>query len=164
MYNNNDSSNLTIANAINIDVINDNNELNDSKVSRSNGNEIIICPIRTINGGLDIKFDNDPFNITLHGIMSPDDYTNAMNIINNELLQCRSTNVDVALLMMGPILVPLIPYAIRQIQFKKLRRRIMKRCVLEFNQQNSDLYMRYDTKPKMLTIMTRKQADKLRRR
>jgi len=164
MYNNNDNSKLTVANAINIDVINDNNEVNDNKVSRSNGNEIIICPIRTINGGIDIKFDNDPINVTLYGIITPDDYTNAMNIINNELLQCRSTNVDVALLMMGPIIVPLIPYAIRQMQFKKLRRRIMKRCVLDFNQRNSDLYMRYDTKPKMLSIMTRKQADKLRRR
>ena len=61
MYNNNDNSKLTVANAINIDVINinDNNEVNDNKVSRSKDNEIIICPIRTINGGLDIKFDND---------------------------------------------------------------------------------------------------------
>lgn len=158
MYNNND-----IPNAINIDVVND-NQVNDNKVSRS-GNEIIICPIRTINGGLDIKFDNDPYNVTLYGILSPDDYTNAMNIINNELLQCRSSNVDAALLMMGPLLIPLIPYAIRQRQSKTLRKRIMKRCVLNFNQQNPDLYMRWDTKPqKMLSIMTRKRADSLRRR
>jgi hypothetical protein len=157
--------------------------------------QCIVCEKREISLGLDIKFEDDPFNVKLHGIkiisinylslsntiyqkqyiyyvtiylkgiMHPSDYTSEMNKINEALKECRSTNVDFALLSMGATMLPLIPFAIRLKKHKKQRKKIMARCVNEFNKEHSDLFMRWQTRPeKKLVIMTIVESMKLLKR
>lgn len=117
--------------------------------------------MRSINGGLDIKFVDDAFSVKLQGILPADEYTSAIRTINNALLECRSTNVDWALLAAGPAMLPLIPWFYRSKQYKIRRRKIMQRCVAEFNNTNtSTLVMRWETKPKRLTIWPRDEAER----
>ena len=97
----------------------------------------------------------------MNGIMNAEEFSQAMMRINDALQHCRSTTVDHALLGMGPALLPLIPWAIRNKQHKKQRRQIMSRCVGDFNRSHSDLFMRWETKPeKKLIIMRRDQAER----
>lgn len=127
----------------------------------SRGPQYIIVDVRYINMGADIKFNDDPFSTQLHGIMTADEFRRAIGSINNALYPCRATTLDHALLMMGPAMLPLIPWAIRSKKHKKQRKNIIKTAVSQFNSQNPHLSMRWDTKPlKMLTIWRRKDFER----
>jgi len=102
----------------------------------------IIVPQRIINI-VDIKFDEDPYNVTLYGILSADEYKREIRDVNNALQSCRSTFLDHALMFSGPALLPLIPWAIRSKQRKKERRETMEGCIDEFNRRHPDLTMRW---------------------
>ena len=115
---------------------------------------------RFINFGQDLKFEDDPFNVTLHGLMKSEEYRIAITKINDELKECRATSLDHTLLAMGPLMLPLIPWAIRNKMNKKKRKKIMESCMMEFNKEYPHLYMRWETRPeKKLIIMTRGAAD-----
>jgi len=115
--------------------------------------------MHTVNLGVDIKFEDDPFNTTLYGIMSGEDYGTSIKKINYALLECRATKIDHALLLMGPMMLPLIPWSMRNKEKKKLRRKIMTQCVEEFNRDYPHLMMRWEKRPvKRLTIMKLKDA------
>lgn len=121
----------------------------------------LFVPHRVINMGMDIKFEDDAYNVRLNGLMSGEDYSQTVKFINEALLKCRATTVDHALLGMGPMLLPLIPWAIRQKQHKKQRRQIIERCVNDFNSSHPELFMRWQTRPeKQLIIMRRDAADR----
>lgn len=112
-----------------------------------------------VNFGVDIKFEEDPFNVTLYGIMSGEDYATSVKKINYALLECRANKIDHALLLMGPMMLPLIPWSMRNKEKKKLRKKIMTQCVEEFNKEHPDLMMRWEKRPvKRLTIMKLKDA------
>lgn len=118
--------------------------------------------MRIINMGSDIKFEDDPFNIRLYGIMDPFDYSNSIKKINDELEKCRANSIDHALLTAGPTIIPLIPWAIRQKIRKSKRREIIAKGVDNFNKEHPQLFMRWQTRPeKKLTIMTKSSAIKL---
>lgn len=120
----------------------------------------IICEARYINGGMDIKFEADPFNTTLHGILGADEYSAAMDDLNDRMRQCRSSYVDKSLLIAGPLLFPLIPFALRKKAKSKLRRRIITRFVNDFNRQYTGLLMRWQSRPfKQLAIFSRAEAE-----
>jgi hypothetical protein len=122
----------------------------------------IIVPLRIINFGSDIKFEEDPFNVTLHEIMDPFDYSNSIRKINEELEKCRASAVDHALLSAGPAMIPLIPWVIRHKMRKNSRRKILAQCIETFNKEHSQLFMRWQVRPqKELTIMTKSAALKL---
>jgi hypothetical protein len=115
---------------------------------------------RFINFGQDLKFEDDPFNVTLHGLLKSEEYRIAISKINDDLKECRATNVDHALLAMGPFMLPLIPWAIRNKKNKIRRKKIMENCVNDFNKEHPHLFMRWETRPeKKLVIMTRGAAD-----
>lgn len=123
---------------------------------------VIIVPIRIINFGSDIKFVEDPFNVTLHEMMDPFDYSTSIRKINEELEKCRANAVDHALLSAGPAIIPLIPWVIRDKMRKNLRRKIIAQCIETFNKEHPQLYMRWQIHPqKELTIMTKSAALKL---
>ena len=113
---------------------------------------------------MDLKFDSDPFNVTLHGIMSPDEYLSAITGANFALHSCRATAFDHALLYGGTAILPLIPWALRNASRKKERKRIMQKYVRQFNETNEQgLFMRWQTEPeKILTIW--KKADAMAER
>ena len=123
--------------------------------------KFIVVPQRLINFGCDIKFEEDPFQVTLGGLMMGDEYRQSICPINDALKECRSTNLDHALLMMGPAMLPLIPWALRSKQHKQMRRKIMQRCIANFNKTNTlGLTMRWQTRPvKELTIWRRDEAE-----
>lgn len=120
----------------------------------------IVVAQRHINFGQDLKFEDDPFHVSLHGLMKSEVYRIAISKINDELKDCRSTSLDHSLLMMGPLMLPLIPWAIRHKLNRKKRRKIMEGCVDDFNKEHPHLYMRWETRPeKELVIMTKQAAD-----
>jgi hypothetical protein len=122
----------------------------------------IVVGLRIINFGSDIKFEEDPFNVKLHRIMDPFEYSSSIQKINNELDKCRANSVDHALLAAGPTILPLIPWAIRQKLRKNSRRKILSQCVETFNKEHPRLFMRWQTRPeKQLTIMTKENAVKM---
>ena len=116
--------------------------------------KFIAVPQRIVNGGVDFKFEEDPMLVKLGGVMKADDYVQAICPINDALKECRATSVDYALLMMGPAMLPLIPWAYRDKQRKTKRKKIMQRSVMNFNRTNTlNLVMRWQTRPaKQLTI------------
>jgi hypothetical protein len=121
--------------------------------------EQIVCESRSINFGMDMKFEEDPFHVRLHGLMEPKDYAAAIRYINKALEGCRATTLDHGLLLMGPALLPLIPWATRNKDRKRARRIVLENCVNEFNQSHPELFMRWQTRPiKQLTIMRNKDA------
>jgi len=118
--------------------------------------EHILVWQRTINFGQDFKFDDDPFHVSLKGIMTAEDYQHSIRAINEALQDCRATTTDHALLAAGPTMLPLIAWAYRTKQRKLVRRRIMQRSVAQFNEQHPKLMMRWVTRPeKLLTIWRR---------
>jgi hypothetical protein len=121
----------------------------------------ILVPHRAVNGGIDIKFEEDAFNVRLHGIMSSEDYSRTIGCLNKELKKCRATNFDHTLLVMGPTLLPLIPWAIRNKQHKIQRRQIMTKYVNDFNRTYTELSMRWQIRPsKQLIIMRSEDAER----
>jgi len=121
----------------------------------------IIVDYRTINFGADIKFQDDPFHVSLHGLLTADEYRRAIGSINSALYACRATNLDHALLLMGPSMISLIPWALRTKKHKKQRRSIIQNCVSRFNSDNPNLVMRWETRPvKQLTIWRRADLER----
>ena len=126
---------------------------------RNTGEHILVWQ-RTINFGQDFKFDDDPFQVSLKGIMTAEDYQHSIRAINEALQDCRATTTDHALLAAGPTMLPLIAWAYRTKQRKLMRRRIMQRSVTQFNEQHPKLLMRWVTRPeKVLTIWRRDAAE-----
>jgi hypothetical protein len=123
----------------------------------------IVCidvPSRYVNGGLDIKFEEDPFNVPLHGIMTAGDYEASIRDLNERLVECRASKVDFALIGMSPLLLPLVYFALRSKKQKKLRRSIIRQFVVDFNRQYPHLVMRWSTRPmKVMMIMKRQDYD-----
>ena len=121
--------------------------------------QYIIVPQRVINI-VDIKFEEDPFLVTLHGIMTPETYKFEIERINVALHESRATLLDHALLFSGPAILPLIPWAIRSKTHKKKRRRIIEYCAIDFNSRNPSLRMIWKARPeKMLMIWLREDAE-----
>ena len=125
------------------------------------GGGCITVPQRVINFGVDFKFEEDPYHVLLNGVMSAEDYVAAICPINDALKECRATNLDHALLMAGPAMLPLIPWALRHKSQRQQRRKIMQRAVNQFNLSNTlSLVMRWQTRPsKQLTIWRKADAE-----
>ena len=100
-------------------------------------------PQRACNGGFDFKFQQDPYNVRLNDIISSQDYESSINRLNAKIKPARSKKVDTALLITGPLMVPLIPWAIRHSRQEKHRKKLLNEGIQEFNEQRPDLYMRW---------------------
>lgn len=104
----------------------------------------IIVPQRSCNGGLDFKFETDPYNVRLHDFMTSDEYTDAITVLNDMIRPSRSTKVDGVLLATGPLLVPLAVWGIRHSRQTKRRKKLLKEGIEDFNNHHANLYMRWN--------------------
>lgn len=107
----------------------------------------IIVPQRAVSGGLDSKFETDPYDVKLHGLMTNEQYTDAIEAVNATLRRSRAGAIDGVLLATGPLLVPLAIWGVRHRALTKKRKRLLKEAINEFNTQYPGLLMRWNRKP-----------------
>jgi len=107
----------------------------------------IIVPQRVIQGGLDAKFETDPYGLRLHGLLTPQQYTEAMSALNHTLHPARANGVDTALLVTGPLLVPLAVWGVRHKGQAKKRKKLLKRAIDDFHRSYPHLLMRWNRRP-----------------
>jgi hypothetical protein len=120
----------------------------------------ILVPQRSIQGGLGEKFESDPYDVELHGLMTERQYTEAIENLNLKLRPSRPTSLDGALLATGPLIVPLALWGVRHRSQVKRRKRLLKDAIHEFNMQYQELYMRWNRRPtSTLTIERRHDAN-----
>jgi hypothetical protein len=125
------------------------------------GNRIVV-PQRPIGGGMDTKFETDPYNVEIRGLLTPEQYTDAMENVNRRLRPSRSGAVDKVLLATGPLLVPLALWGVRHSNQTRRRKRLLNKAIHEFNAQYPELLMRWNRRPEsMLTIERKEQQQQL---
>mmetsp|Transcript_15109 Transcript_15109/g.37249 ORF Transcript_15109/g.37249 Transcript_15109/m.37249 type:complete len:208 (-) Transcript_15109:187-810(-) len=116
----------------------------------------IYVPQRSIQGGLGEKFETDPYDVELHGLMTEHQYTEAIENLNAKLRPSRPTSFDGALLATGPLLVPLGVWGVRHRNQVKRRKRLLKEAIHEFNMQYQELYMRWNRRPESTLTIERR--------
>jgi hypothetical protein len=104
----------------------------------------------------DIKFEEDPFNISLQGLLTKAQYAKTIREINLLLKSCRATSLDHALLVSGTGMLPLIPWAIRKKKRSKKRKALMQTAAENFNAEYPELLMRWETKPTKKLLIYRR--------
>lgn len=121
--------------------------------------EIIKVPERSINGGLEFKFESDPSNVDLCDLLTPDEYTDAITTLNDTLRPSRSKKVDTGLLITGPLILPLALWGVRHSKQVKKRKLLLVEGIDQFNDTHAALYMRYvrSGSSSYLTIERRKE-------
>jgi hypothetical protein len=105
-----------------------------------------------VNAGLDLKFEDDVdqggySTKNLYGMLSKEEYKQAISKINQEVAVARSTKLDLALLAAGPMMLPLIPFGIRNYQHKKKYKQHLMTAIDEFNFYHPKLEMKWLRKP-----------------
>jgi hypothetical protein len=125
----------------------------------SNKRERILVPHRAINGGMDVKFETDPYDVKLHGIMTAAQYTDAMRQLNDRLKPSRSKKIDTFLLATGPLMVPLALWGVRHRHLTKKRKRLMTAYIDDFNAANPTLFMRWNRRPESFLTIERRNVD-----
>ena len=94
--------------------------------------------------------------------MTPDQYTEAIENLNEKLRKSRAGKVDGVLLATAPLLflVPLAVWGVRHKAQTKKRKCLLKEGIHDFNTQYPGLLMRWNRRPKStLTIEARAQSD-----
>lgn len=131
--------------------------------SKSKYGPRIVVPQRPIQGGTDQKFDSDSYRKELYGLLTPDEYTSAIDKINMHLKKARAKKFDGLLLASGAILlVPLAIWGVRHRSQTKKRKKLLKGAIDDFHSQYPHLYMRWNRKPESkLTIERREQQNPL---
>ncbi|KAI2508052.1 hypothetical protein MHU86_6344 [Fragilaria crotonensis] len=120
--------------------------------------ERIVCPQRVINGGVDFKFETDPYNVKLYNLMPATEYTDAMTKINDTLKPSRAKKIDTVLLETGVLMVPLAIWGVRHGMQAKKRKRLLKKAIQDFNATHPALHMRWNRRPdSSLTIERRRE-------
>mmetsp|Transcript_6939 Transcript_6939/g.14745 ORF Transcript_6939/g.14745 Transcript_6939/m.14745 type:complete len:173 (+) Transcript_6939:470-988(+) len=95
----------------------------------------------------DFKFVMDPYEIKLSGLLTPEQYAEAIENLNKKLRPCRAGAIDATLLATGPLLVPLVLWGVRHRSQTKKRKRLLKEGIHEFNVQYPELLMRWNRRP-----------------
>merc|ERR1712232_716770 len=95
----------------------------------------LVVPKRAIQGGFDEKFEDDPYNMDLKGIISVHDYKSAIGKINERMKPARSKKVDGILLATSPLmaLLPLGIWGARRYSQAKKRKKLLHEAIREFN-------------------------------
>ena len=118
----------------------------------------IVVPTRPCQGGMFEKFEDDPYDVALHGIMTNDEFSAAIQAINNLIKKARPGKVDGALLAAGPLMVPLMVWGVRHSSQMKKRKKQLHIGIAEFNANNPTLYMRWNRKPKSILTIERREG------
>jgi hypothetical protein len=104
----------------------------------------------------DIKFETDPYDVELHGLMSPEQYTEAIENLNRKLKPSRSGKIDGVLLATGPLIVPLALWGVRHRNQTRRRKRLLQEAIHEFNMQYQELLMRWNRRPESYLSIERR--------
>lgn len=117
----------------------------------------LVVPKRVVQGGFDEKFEEDPYNIDLKGIITQSQYISAVKRINDRVKPARSNKFDGFLLATGVLMVPLLSlWGARRYGQAKKRKKLLAEAIYHFNAENPTLYMRWNRKPhSCLTIEKR---------
>jgi hypothetical protein len=126
---------------------------------KRHGNRIYV-PQHSIQGGLGEKFETDPYDVKLHGLMTAHQYTEAIENLNAKLRPSRPTSVDGALLAAGPLMVPLAVWGVRHRNQTKRRKKLLKEGIHEFNMQYQELYMRWNRRPESTLTIERRHSER----
>mmetsp|Transcript_3323 Transcript_3323/g.5046 ORF Transcript_3323/g.5046 Transcript_3323/m.5046 type:complete len:162 (-) Transcript_3323:162-647(-) len=108
------------------------------------GGPRIVVRDRVIQGGLDTKFEYNTRNVSLHGLLAEDEYRDIVKTLNEHLKKSRPTKLDGALLVTGPLMVPVAVWGIRHSRQRKRRRILLKEAIEEFNDNHELLWMQYN--------------------
>ena len=119
----------------------------------------IVVPQQPVQGGFDSKFESDPYDVELLGLLTPEQYTQAIDAVNHRLRPSRSSIIDGMLLATGPLMVPLMWWGIRHRNQTKRRKRLLKKAIDEFHAQHPTLLMRWNRKPQSMLTIERRQAE-----
>lgn len=104
----------------------------------------VVVPTRQVQGGLAFKFETDSYSVKLHGILTPQEYTDIIREVNEKTKPARANQLDGALLMAGPLLVPLALWGLRHSFKTKKRKRLLRKAMEEFNDLHPELLMRWN--------------------
>lgn len=111
----------------------------------------IVVPTYMVNGGLDMKFENEPREIVgLYEFVdkiSNNDFKQSIQKINAALKCSRAGTLSKVCLATGPLMLPLIPYAMLTYRNKRLRKKKLLEAIREFNFEHPTLHMRWRRKP-----------------
>ena len=146
-------------------MMNDAGNSNDSIASPSSHNGLknrarIIVPTRICQGGFDQKFEDDPYNLDLKGIISHHDYTTSIKNINEWIKPARSKKIDGFLLASSALMVlPLGIWGARRYKQTKSRKKRLKEAIEQFNETHPTLYMRWNRKPQSCLTIEFRFAD-----
>ena len=120
----------------------------------------IVVPTRVVQGGFDIKFETDSYDVKLYGILSPQQYSDIIQAINQKIKPARSNAIDKALLVTGPLLVPLAVWGARHGLQTRKRKRLLRQAIEEFNEEYPELLMRWNRgSPESKLTIERRQVD-----
>lgn len=117
----------------------------------------IVVPQRPIQGGFDMKFESDPYRLDLKGILTKEQYTDVITTINDRLRPSRSGIVDKALLITGPLIVPLALWGVRHSNQNRRRKRLLRKAIEEFNTSHPTLLMRWNRRPQSCLTIERRE-------
>jgi hypothetical protein len=121
--------------------------------------ERIIVPQRQVQGGFDFKFETDPYDVKLHGIMTHQQYTTVISAVNKRLKRARAGAIDGVLLVTGPLILPLAVWGIRHRNQTRRRKQLLKKATEEFHLQNPALLMRWIRRPHSILTIERRPVD-----
>lgn len=127
--------------------------------SKRHGTRICV-PQRAVQGGLGEKFESDPYDVELHGLMTEHQYTEAIENLNAKLKPSRPTSLDGALLVTGPLMVPLALWGARHRNQTKRRKKLLNEGIREFNMQYQELYMRWNRRPESTLTIERRHSER----
>lgn len=105
------------------------------------------------------KFEEDPYDVELRGILTADEYRAAVAGINRRIKKARPGKADGALLAAGALMVPLVIWGVRRSRQMKKRKRYLNRGIDEFNAANPTLLMRWNRKPKSILTIERREGE-----
>ena len=92
--------------------------------------------------------------------MTPEQYTEAMENLNQKMRKSRAGKIDGVLLATGALMIPLALWGVRHRAQTKRRKRLLKEGIHEFNMQYQELLMRWNRRPQStLTIERRHQSN-----
>jgi len=117
----------------------------------------LVVPQYVVNGGFDIKFQIDPHEVDLKGLLGGEEYRYSVARINEAIEPARANAGDFAMLATGVAMVPLIPFGVRTWHRKKWRKRLLLASIDEFNMHHPELKMRWRPAPASELVIDRRQ-------
>lgn len=111
----------------------------------------IVVPTYMVNGGLDSKFQSEPREVAglaeFSDKLSYSDFRDSIEQINSAMKCSRAGTLSKVCLVTGPLMLPLIPYAMLTYRNKRVRKQCLLQAIDHFNVHHPTLHMRWRRKP-----------------